>query len=105
MKKGQVHFSRDIRKEQIIREILFISESGKQATLMMIGQQLRTSPTNHLRQILNELGESGLVEIIDSVNSRNHPTIIYLPNHAAIKSHYGHEWYTNIMKGIKHRLE
>lgn len=105
MKKGQVHFSRDIRKEQLIRETLFVETSGKPVTLMSICKILRTTPSNAMRNIMSELGKQGLVEIIDSVNSRNHPTVIYKPIRENIKKYYGETWYNNVMKGIKHRLE
>lgn len=104
--KRQIHFPRDVRKEQIIRETLFLElESNNPITLMMICKQLRTSLNNSMRLILKELADEGLVTVLESVNTRNHPALIYIPNHDAIRLHYGETWYNNVMKGNKHRLE
>lgn len=106
MKRSQIHFPRGIRKEQIIRETLFLEfKSDRPITLTMICKQLRTTPSNPMRIILNELAADGLVTMVEGVNSKNRKAWIYTPNHDAIEKHYGSEWYKNVMKGIKHRLE
>lgn len=106
MKKRQIHFPRDIRKEQIIRETLFLElQSNNPITLMMICKQLRTSISHPMRLILQELADDSLVKIIEGVNSRNHPALVYIPNHDAIEKYFGSEWYKNVMKGNRHRLE
>lgn len=104
MKKGQIHLTYSVRKEQIIRETLYLEESGEKfISAQKIGKQIRLNPTS-TKEILRFIVDENLITVTDGKNRMNHPTNIYNVNRDIVKQVYGEMWYINVMSGIKRRL-
>ena len=103
--KHQTHISRKDRKQQIIRETMFLSEINVLPTMELICNQTGLALSTHTRELLTELGyKDGLLQIIEAKNRHTHKLLYYYPLQDEIIAAYGIDWYTNVMKGIERRI-
>lgn len=101
----QTQLNRERRKQQIIREILFISMTNQLPTIKLISKQIDMVISDHLRELLNELGDKDdLISIIPAKNEHGNELFYYYPKQDEIKRHYGLAWYETVMRGIDKRI-
>lgn len=80
MKRKPKAYRRDKRKEQVLNKLRewYETDYAKQATSYKLAKALDLEPTQHFRDILNEMVEAGDLLVVEAQPSGRFPTKFYL---------------------------